>query len=209
MTRHWLELANQWLEVTRQFLLLDSDSTRPNHGSESTRKNFRWLWLEGLVTMTRLWLDKNDSDTSLDRAALKICLFSLVRLSFVYNFDPPDIVLSTFFSFIRLLLFLNFWLLNFAIMIGLGYFFVGGAKRCEMLISPLVMFIPHFLTKFTTISSVHLLGWCVISWNSRQHLLLYCSRLFSFTSVPHFVFSRLMQFFLKWYSDTANLCWHF
>jgi len=140
-----------------------------------------------------------------------IYLFVLVRLSFMYNFDPPDIVLSTFFSFILLLymLYRSFWLLNFAIMIGLGYFFVGGANLCEMLISPLVMFTPSFLTKFTTISSVHLLGWCVIPWNSRQHLLIYCSRLFSFTSVPHFVFSRLIQFLLKWYSDTANLCWHF
>ena len=38
--------------MTRQFLWLDFDSTRPSH--ESTRKNFRWLWL-----------DKNDSGTSL------------------------------------------------------------------------------------------------------------------------------------------------
>ena len=57
VTRHWLELANQWLEVTRQFSCLDSDSTRPSHDSDSTRKNFRWLWLEGLVTLTRQkWL---------------------------------------------------------------------------------------------------------------------------------------------------------
>ena len=48
MTRHWLELGNQWLEVTRKFLWLASDSTR---------KNFRWLWLEGLVTLTgQKWL---------------------------------------------------------------------------------------------------------------------------------------------------------
>ena len=43
VTLHWLELANQWLEVTRQFLWLDSTKS--------------WLWLEGLVTLTRQkWL---------------------------------------------------------------------------------------------------------------------------------------------------------
>jgi len=43
--------------MTRQILWLDSDSTRPSH--DSTRKKFRWLWLEGLVTrlVTRqIWL---------------------------------------------------------------------------------------------------------------------------------------------------------
>jgi len=49
LTRHWLALANQWLEVTRQFLWFESDS-----------KSFRWLWLEGLVT------EKYDSGTSLE-----------------------------------------------------------------------------------------------------------------------------------------------
>jgi len=53
VTRHWLELANQWLEVTRQFLWLDSDSTQPRYDSDSTRKSFRWFWLEGFVTLTR------------------------------------------------------------------------------------------------------------------------------------------------------------
>ena len=33
MTQHWLELVNQWLEVTQTFLWLDSDSTRPSHDS--------------------------------------------------------------------------------------------------------------------------------------------------------------------------------
>jgi len=43
--------------MTRQFSSLDSDSTRPSHDSDSTRKNFGWLWLEGLVTLTRQkWL---------------------------------------------------------------------------------------------------------------------------------------------------------
>jgi len=44
---------------TNDLKWLDSDSTRPSHGSDSdsTRKNFRWLWLEGLVTLTRQkWL---------------------------------------------------------------------------------------------------------------------------------------------------------
>jgi len=54
MTRHWLELVNQWLEETRPILWLDSDSIRPSHESTLTRQNFRWLWL-----------DKNDSGTSL------------------------------------------------------------------------------------------------------------------------------------------------
>jgi len=39
----WLEIANQWLEVTRQFLWLDPIKS--------------WLWLEGLVILTRQkWL---------------------------------------------------------------------------------------------------------------------------------------------------------
>jgi len=33
LTRHWLEFANQWLEVTWQFLWLDPDWTRPSHDS--------------------------------------------------------------------------------------------------------------------------------------------------------------------------------
>ena len=66
VTRHWLELANQWLEATRRFLWLDSDSTRASHDSDSTWKNFRWLWL-----------DENDSDTSLPTR--KTFFFSLKR----------------------------------------------------------------------------------------------------------------------------------
>ena len=38
-------------------------------------------------------------------SSVKICLFVLVRLSFMYNFDPPDILLSTFFS-LNLLLYM-------------------------------------------------------------------------------------------------------
>jgi len=61
-----LELANQRLEVTRQFLWLDSDLTR---------KNSRWLWLDSDSTLTRLWLDSDstltrlwlDSDSTLTR----------------------------------------------------------------------------------------------------------------------------------------------
>jgi len=63
MTQHWLELANQWFEVTRHFLWLDSDSTW---------KNFWWLWLEGLVTLTRQkWLGHI---TSLGRTYRKTAL---------------------------------------------------------------------------------------------------------------------------------------
>jgi len=36
LTRHWLALANQWLDSS-------CDSTLPRH--DSTRKNFWWLWL--------------------------------------------------------------------------------------------------------------------------------------------------------------------
>ena len=65
MTRHWLELASQWLEVNRQFSWLNSDSTRPSHDYDSTRKNFSWLWLDSDSRALWLWLDKNHSDTSL------------------------------------------------------------------------------------------------------------------------------------------------
>ena len=37
MTRHWLELANQWLEVTRQFLWLHSVSKKIVDDSDSTK----------------------------------------------------------------------------------------------------------------------------------------------------------------------------
>jgi len=56
MTRHWLELVNQWLEVTRPFLWLDVDSTESWLDSDSTKFQMilTRLWLEGLVTLTRL-----------------------------------------------------------------------------------------------------------------------------------------------------------
>jgi len=62
VSRHWLELANQWLEATRQFLWLDSIKS--------------WLWLEKILDDSDskglwLWLDKNDEDTSLLLAAMK------------------------------------------------------------------------------------------------------------------------------------------
>ena len=74
VTWHWLKLANQWLQVTRQFLWLDSscDSTltRLDQSMTLTRleKNLddsdsRGLWL---------WLDKNDSDTSLLNVTIKM-----------------------------------------------------------------------------------------------------------------------------------------
>jgi len=56
-------LANQWLEATRQFLWLDSDSTRPSHDSDADSTIFKWLWLEGLVTLTRQkWLGHITAD---------------------------------------------------------------------------------------------------------------------------------------------------
>ena len=55
MTRHWLELVNQWLKETRPILRLDTTKTWLD--SDSARQNFRWLWLEGLVTLTlQKWL---------------------------------------------------------------------------------------------------------------------------------------------------------
>jgi len=58
LTRHWL--ANQWLEVTRQFLWLASYSTRPSYVTRLEKiigdSDSKGLWL---------WFDKNDSDTSL------------------------------------------------------------------------------------------------------------------------------------------------
>jgi len=65
VTRHWLKLANQWLEVTRQFLWLDSDSTKSWLDSNSTRKIFRWLWLYTDSKGLWLWLNINGSSTSL------------------------------------------------------------------------------------------------------------------------------------------------
>jgi len=47
-------------EVTRQCLWFDSDFTRPIH--DSTRKLFRWFWLD--FDSKGLWLDKYDSGTA-------------------------------------------------------------------------------------------------------------------------------------------------
>ena len=60
MTQHWLDLANQWLEVTRQFLWPISDST------------MSWLWLEGLVTLTRLWFGHITGNFSEKRSRVNI-----------------------------------------------------------------------------------------------------------------------------------------
>jgi len=48
VTRHWLELANQRLETTQQFLWLDSAKPWLWLGLW-LEKYFRWLWFEGLV----------------------------------------------------------------------------------------------------------------------------------------------------------------
>jgi len=69
VTRHWLELANQWLEVARLF------STRPSHDSDSTRKNFRWLWL-----------DKNVSDISLLETMAWCCCDRKARAASALSF---------------------------------------------------------------------------------------------------------------------------
>ena len=47
VTQLWLDSTKSWLD------------------SKSTPKKFRWLWIERLVTLTRICLDKNDSGTSL------------------------------------------------------------------------------------------------------------------------------------------------
>jgi len=57
VTRHWLEPANQWLEVTRQFSRLWLDSTKSWLWLDSKKIWMTRLWLEGLVTLTRqIWL---------------------------------------------------------------------------------------------------------------------------------------------------------
>jgi len=53
LTQHWPQLSYRWLEVTRHFLLLDSDSTWRSHDSSLTR-------LEKIV---------DDSDSTLTRRA--------------------------------------------------------------------------------------------------------------------------------------------
>ena len=67
--------------MTRQILWLDSDSTRPSH--DSTRKKFRWLWLDS--DSMGLWLDKYDSSTSLPCRRAKISLIMILdsRLLFI------------------------------------------------------------------------------------------------------------------------------
>jgi len=51
---------SKWLDS-----FCDSTLTRPSHDSDSTRKNFRWLSLNSDSKDLWLWLDKNDSGTSL------------------------------------------------------------------------------------------------------------------------------------------------
>jgi len=58
VTRHWHDLANHWLQVSRQFLWLDpDDSSRPSHDSLMTWRacgsdltSTRQIWLR------RMWL---------------------------------------------------------------------------------------------------------------------------------------------------------
>jgi len=53
LQQHWAPFSN--LSGARQFLWLDSTKSWLHSGS--TRKNFMWLWLEELVTLTRQkWL---------------------------------------------------------------------------------------------------------------------------------------------------------
>jgi len=43
----WLDIDSSWQTSGSKWLDRFCDSTRPSH--DSTRKKFRWLWLEGLV----------------------------------------------------------------------------------------------------------------------------------------------------------------
>ena len=58
----WLDTDSSLQTNDSKWLYSSSDSTRPNH--DSIRKSFGWLWLEGLVTLTRqIWLGHiNDCD---------------------------------------------------------------------------------------------------------------------------------------------------
>jgi len=71
----------------------DSILTRPSHDSDtdSTRKIFRLLWLQGFVTLTRPWLDKNDSDTSLAFRNL------ILRLEMIQQHRLTTKVLGSFY----------------------------------------------------------------------------------------------------------------
>ena len=62
----WLEIDSSLETNDSKWFDTSCDSTRSNHDSLwLNSKNFRWLWLEGHVTLIGLWLDKNDSGTSL------------------------------------------------------------------------------------------------------------------------------------------------
>jgi len=65
---------SKWLDSSYDLTL-----TRLSHDSYSTRKNFRWLWLDSDSKSLWLWLNKNDLDTPLmqrhDKAYVASCLW--------------------------------------------------------------------------------------------------------------------------------------
>ena len=61
----WLDIDSSLQTDDSKWLDSSRDSTRPSHDSDSTRKNFRWLWLDSNSRGLWLWFDKNDSGTSL------------------------------------------------------------------------------------------------------------------------------------------------
>ena len=51
----WLDIDSSWQTSDSKWLDRFCDSTKSWLDSDSTRKKFRWLWLEGLVTR-QIWL---------------------------------------------------------------------------------------------------------------------------------------------------------
>ena len=148
MTRHWLELVNQWLEVTRPFLWLDYDSTRLSHDSTLTRQNSRWLWLDSDSKGSWLWLDKNGSGTSLlcGYWVLKLISRSVTRWlslyrswprmlqllpasnSYLMSIDKPAVVLKRFLE----ILWANFvHIKTFAVICGCFYWANSEYKKSK------------------------------------------------------------------------------
>jgi len=67
VTRHWLELANQWLEVTRQFSWLDYDSTKS------------WLWLDSDSKGLWLWFDSDPTKMTRTHHCLMLKYFAIAN----------------------------------------------------------------------------------------------------------------------------------
>ena len=78
--------------MARQFLSLDSDSTRPSHDSDSIRKKFRWLWVDPDSKGLLLGLDKNNSGTSLPSNDRELWFGNVHRLC--ENFQQLSLMLK-------------------------------------------------------------------------------------------------------------------